>query len=125
MPLADDAGAVPTRLQQLGDRDLIRRETLRRVVAKYFRCGAARLAVHPAPDREAAGEQRRSTRRADWLNVEVGPLLALGGHRVETRRPDVRTAERSEVAVAEIVGEDDDDVRRWRCGRLRMRRERD
>src|SRR5262249_37414169 len=45
----------------------------------------------------------------------------FGGHRVEPRRPDVRTAERSEIAVPEIVGEDDHDVRR----RLRLRSDRD
>ena len=111
------AGRVAPRLQQLGDRDLVERQALRGVVAKHLRRAAAGDAVHAAADRQAAGEQRRPARRAHRLDVEAGPLLPLGGHRVEPRRADVRAAERAEVAVAQVVGEDDDDVRRGR-GRL-------
>jgi hypothetical protein len=38
--------------------------------------------------------------------------LSLARHRVEPGCVDVRIAERAEVAVPHVVGEDDDDVRR-------------
>ena len=43
-------------------------------------------------------------------DVEVREAHALGGHAVEVGRADARMAVAAQVAVAQIVGEDDDDV---------------
>ena len=112
VPLADHAGRVAARLQQLGERDLVERQALGRAVAQHLRRRAAGDAVHAAADRQPAGQQRRPARRAHRLDVEAGPLLPRRRHRVEARRAVVRAAEGAEIAVAQVVGEDDDDVRR-------------
>ena len=119
VPLADHAGGVAARLEQLGDRDLVGRQAL------GARCRAAPSAPRPpatpympAADRQAAGQERRPARRAHRLHVEAGPLLPRRRHGVEPRRADVRAAEGAEIAVAEVVGEDDDDVRRRGRGDL-------
>ena len=122
MPLADDRRRVSAGLQHFGDGDLVRRQTLRGIVAEHFRCRTRCHAVRAASNGQASGQKRRAARRAHRLHVEVRPLLTVGGHAIEARRSDVRAAERSKIAVPEIVGEDDHDVRRR--GRLRRQRHR-
>ena len=121
MPLAHDRGRVPARLQHFRNRDLFGRQALCGVVAKHFRRRAGRHAVRAAANRQPSGQERGPARRAHRLDVEVRPLLSLGRHAIEARRADVRAAERSEIAVPQVVGEDDDDVRR-RLRRLRGER---
>ena len=58
----------------------------------------------------AAGEQLRPRHRADRRGVEAGELHPLARHAVEVRRLLLRRAKRPDVAVAEVVDEDDDEV---------------
>ena len=110
MPLADHPRGVALRLQQLGDRDLVGRQTSGGIGAKHPRSIGAVTAVHAVAHRQPAGEERRPARRTHRLDVERRPFLALGRHPVEPRRLDHRRAEGAEVAVAEVVGKNDDDV---------------
>ena len=80
-------------------------------------CGAVMVqrAVDADAVRIAAGEERRARGGAHRLrDVEVGEADALGRHAIEVgrARPGVAgaRAEAADVGVAEIVGEDDDDV---------------
>ena len=110
VPFSDDAGRVADLLQRLGQGDLGGRQTVVRVLEEH----PLAPAEHPAPQVYAPGQQGRPARRADrGLRVEAGPALALGGHAVEVGRADRRVPVGAEVAVAEVVGEDDDDVGRW------------
>src|SRR5262249_33779156 len=74
----------------------------------------------------AAGQQRGPRGTADGLrDVEVGEAHAVASHLVENRRAEVLRSVAAQVAVALVVSEDEDDVRK--PGRLRVggrRRER-
>ena len=60
----------------------------------------------------ATGEQRGAGRRAKWRgDVAVGKAHAGGGERVDVGRGDAFAPVATEFAVAEIVGDDEDDVR--------------
>ncbi len=125
VPLADDAGGVAARLQQLGERDLLGRQSRRRIGAEDAGRFRAVAAEHAVAHRQPAGEQRGPAGRAHRLDVERRPLLALCGHAIEPRRADGGRAEGAEVAVAEVVGEDDDEVgRRGACGLVGARPDR-
>ena len=61
----------------------------------------------------AAGQHTAARGAANGSgSVGIGEFHALGGELVEVRRLDDRVAEAGEVAIAEIVTEDDDDVLR-------------
>ena len=108
MPLADAHRVVAVGLQDLGER----RRLLRDVAAL-----ARKAAVGVGEERHAdavvvaAGEQRRARRRAERRDVEVVVADALPGERVHRRRRDLG-AVAAEAAEADVVVEDDDDVRR-------------
>ena len=90
-----------------GDVGHIEEEALLAVVADE------RVAGMLARHEHAAG------RGADVVaGVVVGELQALGGEAVEVGRADNFLTERAEVAVAEIVGEDKNDVGRTVRGRV-------
>jgi hypothetical protein len=111
VPLADQPGGVAGGLQTVGQRRLRCRQA-----------GAALLALLPlAPGGVefvaeallvAAGQQagagRRTVRARDVAVGEPRPGL---GQRVEVRRRHVLAAVEAHVGVAEVVGQDDDDVR--------------
>ena len=59
----------------------------------------------------AAGHERRARRGADRLrDVEAGEARSLGRQAIEIRRLECLCAKAADVAVALIVGEDEDDV---------------
>lgn len=71
---------------------------------------------------EKAGARGGAERRGD---VAVGETHAAGGERVEVRGGNFFAAVATEFAVAEIVGDDENDVRAWRgAGRGGVRGER-
>ena len=70
-----------------------------------------------------AGHEAAARRRADGAaGVGLGEAHALGGQAVQVRREDVLLAVAAEVAVAEVVGQDEDDVGARRLSRARRRR---
>ena len=67
---------------------------------------------HAAAKRIAARHQRRPRRGAERRRaVELRQPRPFGRHAVEVRRFELRMAVAAEVAVAEVVGQDEDDVR--------------
>ena len=75
--------------------------------------------------RALAGDERRPPGRAALLGVVVGEHHAFAGDAVDVRRAVAHQAERigADVGLADVVAEDDEDVRA--CGlmarRLRLR----
>jgi hypothetical protein len=109
MPLADQGRRVAGVAQQRGQRRVVRRQAQHRVAAVTAR---DRLVVAAAqPVLEAPGHQREARGRAHRrVGVPVGEAQAVGGQAVElggARRPAAVTAE---VSVAEVVGEDEDEI---------------
>ena len=73
-----------------------------------------------------AGHEHAARRSADVVaRVVLGEFQTLGGETIKVGRPDNLLAERADVAVAEIVGEDEDDVRRATRSRVDRCREGD
>ena len=71
--------------------------------------------VDPSADVVAAGEEGGARGRADWgPGVEIGEAHAFGSQFVEDGSLD-GTAVASDVAVAQVVGKEGDDVRAG-CG---------
>ena len=104
VPLADAGGGVAKGLEPLGDRHLGRVEPLG--------AGGEVDARRADPRAVAAGEQLRPRHRADRGRVETRELPSLGRHPLEVRRLLPRGAKGADVAVAEVVNEDHDDVGR-------------
>ena len=105
VPLARHAGCVILLLQHLGDRRVAgiqpdRRTRQERPVDAHARVVAAG---------EDRGSRRRAHRRRD---VEICEAASLGSHAVEVRRGETFLPKRPDVRVAEIVAENDDDIRR-------------
>ena len=108
MPLAEQRGAVSSRLQQrrqgrLGGRhpDILRR-------------GGDRLLQ---PDRQAVlvspGDQGRACGRTHGgVSVALHEADAIGRDPVDVRRRDIRAAVTGHVGIAEIIGQEEHDVRR-------------
>jgi hypothetical protein len=113
MPLADVGGRVAARLERLCERDLSGGQS-----ALGVREEDPPVPGHAAARRVATRQERGPARRTDLrAGVEVREAHALGGHPVEVRRADRRAAVAAEVAVALVVGQDDDDVGGCRSGR--------
>jgi hypothetical protein len=122
VPLAAGRGRVAGAREQLGDRHFPLRQT--------FDTAADRDRVSARADREATGQDRRATRRALRLDVEVREPRAFRRELVDARRRRAAqdaAAVAAHLAVAEVVHQDEDDVglrRRRRRLRRRERRER-
>src|SRR5207245_2708757 len=115
VPLADQGGRVAGGLKAGGDRRLGDRQAL---------AGAAegddgRVELVAEPLLVSAGEEPGPRRRADRAG-DVTALAANAGIRegVEVRRGHLRAAVEADVAIAEVVGEEDDDVRAVGGGRI-------
>lgn len=58
-----------------------------------------------------AGHQRAARRRAYGIaGIMAGEAYAFGGHAVQARRLDLLLAETAQIAVSQIVGQDEDNV---------------
>ena len=123
VPLAEDAGDVALLLEHLGQGQPVRGDGERAAGAEHAAGHAVAPAVAPGHDAVAAGRTDRCR------GVGVGEAHALAGQPVAVRRR-VRAAVAGQVAVPQVVGQDDDDVRpfgRGRAGnrcRARERRQR-
>ncbi|OHB72155.1 MAG: hypothetical protein A2V70_20800 [Planctomycetes bacterium RBG_13_63_9] len=100
-PFADDARGVAGLLEQLGHGHVLRPQRHPGVAADQRVTG-----VQP---RHQAASRGRTDRAA---GIAVRKPHTLLGHAIEVRRPDHLLAVAAEVAIAEIVGQDEDDVRR-------------
>ena len=67
-----------------------------------------------------AGARGAAIRPAD---VAAGEAHAVPGQRIDVRRGNLRVALAAQLAVAEVVGDDDEDVRALCLGRGRRRRQ--
>src|SRR6185295_18014623 len=77
---------------------------------------AERHAADAGAQPPAAGEQARARGRANRADEEAVELNRPARKAIDVRRRDVRVAGHAEVAVALVVGEDEQDVRPRRGG---------
>jgi hypothetical protein len=101
MPFAEDAGGVARALEHLRQRGGLGRE------AFAFQDGVGDAVLKFM----AAGEQRGACGGAGGTHTEVLKAHALGVEAVEVRRFENGIAVGGEIAVALVVGEQEDDVR--------------
>lgn len=106
MPLADAGGVIARIAEQRWQRDAARFDERVAVPPQH----AAR---HPSSPRVSSGEQGIARRRAHGrCGVGVGESQPFARQPIEVRRRDAPgRVERSDIAVAEIVSEDQDDIR--------------
>ena len=145
VPLAHHPGRVTRLAQRLGQGHLGGRQPGHRGFAALDRVGRAE-ARDPGTDATrdlalqvvvagldrvgdagaqgiATGEQTRARRGAARVaRIDLGEARTLSGEFVETWRREESVPVGTEVAIAEVVGHDHDDVRRT-CGRIRTARD--
>ena len=103
MPLADDGGRVTLLFQQFRQRPLVGVQPM--IVPRKQDASDSHAL------RDASGHQRGASRRADRGDVEAGELRPFLRHAIEVRRADIRCAVTPEIAVTQIIRQNDDDVR--------------
>src|SRR5687767_12441563 len=104
MPFADTGCGVTCGLKRLGQRDFV----------VLNATGGARTehACKSGSYRQPAGQQRRAAWRTNRSRgVELGEPHPFPRHAVEIRRADDRMSVAAQIAPAQIVREDDDDIR--------------
>ena len=116
VPFAEHAGGVAGFLQRVGDRDLIERQC-GDVIDGPQRAALPVEAIDAADGVDAgaravlAAHQRGARRLAvRAAGVAARESHALGGQAVDVRRFVVLAAEAGDVGVAQVVGQDEDDV---------------
>ena len=117
MPLPHHAGAVAAAPQNFGQRRLGGGDAVASI--------GPQRACNTDPVGITAGEERRPRRRADGLgDMEVGEPHPFAGEPIEVRRGGGLSAVAGWITPAEVVGEDDDDIRRTARRRRSGRRDR-
>ncbi len=113
MPFADEAAGVARLFQEF------RRGDFRRIDADAVaRINDLRRA---GPVRIAPGHEREPRGRAALMHVKTGELHAIPCEGIDVRRLDVLAAKTGQVTIAQVIGEDENDVgflRRTRDGRF-------
>ena len=111
VPLADTSRGIPGRLQRLRQRDL----GILEAACRSGRQDSRQPGTDGQPPREQRDAARRTHRRR---RVALREAHAFEGHAVQIRSSNGGMAVTAEVAPAEVVGEDHDDVRKsgggWR-----------
>mmetsp|Transcript_46535 Transcript_46535/g.124378 ORF Transcript_46535/g.124378 Transcript_46535/m.124378 type:complete len:353 (-) Transcript_46535:42-1100(-) len=108
VPLANAVRDVALALQEPGQCGLVRRQSV-------LLLGEEVRVLEAQADRIPARHERRPGGPADGLDVEVRQPDTLGRQLVDPRRPDVvhvPPVHPADVVRAQVVGEDQDDVRR-------------
>ena len=123
MPLANTRSRVELVFEHLSDGDFIRVQSFLGDREKYrFASGAL---VHINAARIAAGHQTGSGRRTDAAgDIKARKAHTFGGHAVEVRRAMLFRPEAAEVAVTQIITENNNEVRLVHgaiCGLCRTR----
>ena len=100
VPFAETPGAVARRPERLGDRHLrVAHDFL--VVGDTGDAGAQRV---------ASGEQARARGRTKWANLKLFEAQALACKTIEVGRFEQRVPMQGKIAVALVVGENQEDV---------------
>ena len=103
-PFSEQAGGIPGLAQHLRQRDVL--------VAQR---DAAAIAPHGRVARVVAGHQHAARRRAlRTSRVRLGEPHPVARQTVQMRRPDALLAVAAEMAIPQVVGVDQDNVRLWR-----------
>ena len=108
MPFADAGGRIAFRLQCLCQSDLLCRKTPAGIREKDTPLVRAHAAPNGQASRQESGSRRGAERRS---HIELGPLLTLLRHTIQSRRTDRRMAEDVQVSISQIIGKQDDEVR--------------
>ena len=104
MPLANQPGRIPRRLQKVRQRPLAQRQPVQPT--------SFQRVYRPRPVRIPPGQKRRPRRSAHGgAGVVLSEPEALAGQMVKRRSPRQRVAEAADVAIAHIVRKNQDDVR--------------
>ena len=125
VPLTDGGRHVALGLEQFGDRrDAGRQIQVDRRAEQAMR-GPVGASGEEGRDLQAGGalarHQGRTRRRAyRCRGVSLSEAGAVGGELIEVRRALILTTEAAEVVDAEVVGEEDHDVRRGLLGAERQ-----
>src|SRR5215469_4871147 len=113
MPLADANGPIAAILEHIGERNFVQIHPAFILWEKYVRNADA--------GGIAAGEQSRARRRADRIGGrEIGESHAGGSHAIEVGCGNLR-AVAAQIAVAQIVAKNEDDVGWWRWSSVKAR----
>jgi hypothetical protein len=115
MPFADQAGAIAGGFQVVRKRVFAGwpSETIR--ADGIFLGTSIQISLVAEAPRIATGEKPRAGRRTNGAgNVSMAAKSAAGRQAVDVRCLDGGAAGAAEIAVAHVVGEDDDDVRFFR-----------
>src|ERR1051326_120272 len=118
MPLAEDRRGIAGGAQHFGHGDFLRRQRDIRPLDRNQRKSGA--------DGIAPGHQGGARRRAGWLDQKLGQPQAFRRQAVDARswRPSqLSAAVHAKVAIADVVGEDEQDVRLRLLRRCRGRDE--
>src|SRR5262245_18017045 len=112
MVLAELAGGIAERLEQLSQCRITRLQT-------YGRARNADLRK-PGPQRALAGDEGRSARRAALLGIVIREHRAFFGYAVDVRRLVAHQSERigTDVRLTNIIAKDDENVwplTGWSC----------
>ncbi len=106
VPLAGHTGGVARALEQFAESHFARLERVRRAPDDDCR--------EPQPLRIAPGDQCRARGRAGWLDQVLRQAQTLAGNRIDAWRrhsADFARAISTDVTVADVVAEHDDDIR--------------
>ena len=124
MPFPDHRSGIAARFQRLRDGDLGRRQSPGGIRKEH----AAAITIHASAHGQPSGEQRRAARGANGVRgIEIREAQPLGRHPIQMRRTNRRMPIATEIAVAEIIAEYYDNVRRpiGRGGKMRCRKKGD
>ncbi len=108
MPFAEHASLVARGLQHFGDRHFIR-------VQSFSVCSKQHAEIGPRRHADSlgitTGHQSRSRRCANRCgHIKICQLRSLGRHLIDARRVHMVAAEATQIAIALIVGEDDNKI---------------
>ena len=126
VPFADEPGGIPRVLQELRQRAARRREADVEP-SGWGRGVGLEGTFEPHALLIPARQKRRPRRCAHWsVRVELRQPDPFAGEPIEVRGPDVRRTVAAQIAVAQVVGDDEHDVRpRLRDRAARYRSEND
>ena len=120
MPFSDETGAVALALQKLCQRDFLVWQPAARKTTQH----AHLIMAHAVANRVTTGHQRRTARCAHLRGrVKLREPHALCRHAVEMRRADGGMPVAAQIAIAEVIRVNDDDVRSREKRRAQSREE--